>query len=290
MGRFVIGDTMITWYCPDYSMHIGRHASLFLYDGPWDGPSIDLYGQVAPVSRFTSHRLVRKEYLYDQYCVDGERMYLYHWGIVYNAYVIFPDRVAAGRKDGIFLDPELIRHPPLDMDWFLGVSGLNKALLYRGKPVLHAACVAYRKKAIAFTAPSETGKSTQADLWEKHLGARILNGDRVLLGQRGDVWYAHGYPACGSSNICLNESAPLAAVVCLAQSPENRVEPLTASAAQRALVTGMALYRDDSREMDAAFRAAEGIYASVPVIRLFCRPDGQAVSVLETYLKEVGAL
>ncbi|WP_370839368.1 hypothetical protein [Intestinibacter bartlettii] len=35
-----------------------------------------------------------------------------------------------------------------------------------------------KDKGILFSAPSGTGKSTQADLWEKYENAEIINGDR----------------------------------------------------------------------------------------------------------------
>lgn len=60
---------------------------------------------------------------------------------------------------------------------------------------------------ILFSGPSGIGKSTHADLWVKHRGARVINGDRTLLQKLGDrPRMSLGWPICGSSEICHNES------------------------------------------------------------------------------------
>lgn len=286
MDSFLIGDILINWQCDGYSLTPGEFMEKFRYNGPWRGQTITLYGKVAPLKPLTKHKRVEENHLYDVYDVDGERLHLYNWSYIRGGYAIWPDRVAAGRTDGIQFDPAMNYQIRMDFDWFFGVCGLHKALLFKNRPILHAACIAVDGKAILFTAPSETGKSTQADLWNAHAGAAIVNGDRVLLGERNGIWYAYGYPCCGSSMICENFCLPLAAVVVLTQGTENQVAFLTEAAKQRSLVAGMTIYHDDLAEIDAAFRAAGSICAQVPVLRLICRPDAEAVQVLQSYLKE----
>ena len=58
---------------------------------------------------------------------------------------------------------------------------LEKVLIAHESIILHASYVNYNGKAILFTAPSGTGKSTQAALWEEYKGAEIVNGDRVII-------------------------------------------------------------------------------------------------------------
>ena len=64
---------------------------------------------------------------------------------------------------------------------FLGPLALEKHVLNHGGIVLHCSYIKYKEKAILFSAPSGTGKSTQASLWEQHRGAKTINGDRALL-------------------------------------------------------------------------------------------------------------
>ena len=67
---------------------------------------------------------------------------------------------------------------------FTSLLALERRLVRKDQMVLHCAYVEYRGEAILFSAPSETGKTTQAGLWEKYRGSRTVNGDRSLLGKK----------------------------------------------------------------------------------------------------------
>ena len=55
--------------------------------------------------------------------------------------------------------------------------------------------IAFQNKAILFSAPSGTGKSTQADLWQKYVrGVEIINGDRAIIGIEDNGVKAYGLP------------------------------------------------------------------------------------------------
>ncbi len=66
----------------------------------------------------------------------------------------------------------------------LAVTGFSSALLYRDCLTFHCSYILHQNRAILFAAPSGTGKSTQAALWEKYRGAEIIIGDRGLLFRR----------------------------------------------------------------------------------------------------------
>ena len=72
--------------------------------------------------------------------------------------------------------------------------------------LLHSSFIKWKDKAILFTAPSGTGKSTQADLWEKYENAEIINGDRSGIRKMDGKWTAYGLPIAGSSGIYKNIS------------------------------------------------------------------------------------
>lgn len=99
----------------------------------------------------------------------------------------------------------------------------ERILLNEGGVILHSSYILYKGRAILFSAPSGTGKSTQADLWKNHAGAVIVNGDRSILKKENGIWRVHGLPMCGSSKICQNVSAPLESVVLLSKLPENKL-------------------------------------------------------------------
>lgn len=286
MDTYLLGDTLFCWDGGGYALQPGIYMPRFRCGGPWDGDRITLRGAFAPLSAYLNYPKVGQAELYDIYDVDGEKLLLYHWGYKRNAYGIFPERVLQGREDVCFFDPGILKQLPLSCDWFFGVSGLQKALLHRDKPVFHASYIDHRGSAILFAAPSETGKSTQAALWEKYAGTQIINGDRVLLGKRDGLWHAYGYPCCGSSDICVNRTLPLKAIVMLAQGSENKIEQLRMPQKIRMLAAGIAVYSWAAEDVDKAFALAAEIAAAVPVIRLVCRPDQDAVNVLRRYLEE----
>ena len=64
---------------------------------------------------------------------------------------------------------------------FVSLLALERRQIRHEAFVLHCAYITHEGKAILFSAPSETGKTTQGNLWEKYRGAKTVNGDRALL-------------------------------------------------------------------------------------------------------------
>lgn len=146
--------------------------------------------------------------------------------------------------------------------------------------VFHASYVAHDGGALLFTAPSGTGKSTQAELWRVHRGARVLNGDKAAVRLSGAAM-VHGMPFSGTSGICENVSLPLRGVVVLSQAKENTVRRLGPSAAVAALGENVFADRSIAEEWSAALNLLLDLAASVPVYALACTPDERAVCALE---------
>lgn len=151
--------------------------------------------------------------------------------------------------------------------------------------IFHASCIACHGGAILFTAPSGTGKSTQAELWRTHRGAEIINGDKAGI-TLGEVPMAHGVPFSGTSGICQNRSLPLRGMVVLRQAPENAIRRLSPSGAVAALCPNLFADRAVSEEWSMALNLLLDLTAAVPVYDLGCTPDVGAVECLEGALKE----
>lgn len=223
--------------------------------------------------------------------LDGERYLMFPWAWLRFGYALPLASLREGDTVRCLMDPRVgEQNPPLTTDRFFSTVGLHSKFLQRAAPVLHAAYVRFHDKAILFTAPSGTGKSTQADLWVRHAGAELVNGDRVLLRKWEGKWFAYGYPCAGSSDVCLDRTLPVAAIVVLAQGPENRVEDLRPGRRVRALFAGTEHYLWDEGETELALSLAEKIAGEVPVLGLTCRPDEEAVEVLRDYLEKEGLL
>lgn len=164
--------------------------------------------------------------------------------------------------------------------YLLNMLGLEALLLRHDGLILHSSFVCWNGRGILFSAPSGTGKSTQASLWEKHMGAQILNGDRAGIRCVNGVWRAYGLPYAGSSHIFHNESAPIHAIVILRQSSENVLRKMKAPEALRALLPEFSAHRWNAAFMNKVFDIAAAAVRDVPVYWLECRPDQEAVRLL----------
>lgn len=144
--------------------------------------------------------------------------------------------------------------------------------------LLHSSVVCCRGRAVLFSGASGAGKSTQAALWEKHLGARILNGDRCVIRRTADGFVGGGSPWAGTSGIYCPDCAPIAGVFLVHQSSQNHVRRLGISA------FGPLFGQTVVNSWDQAFmERITGLYqeflSRVPVYALYCRADGDAVRV-----------
>lgn len=171
-----------------------------------------------------------------------------------------------------------------ESNYLFNMIGLEKLLLELRVLILHAAVVTYRGQGILFSAPSGTGKSTQAELWKNHMGAQILNGDRAGIRLAEGGWRTCGLPYAGSSRIYRSESTPLQAIVVLRQSKENQIRRMESMEALRALVPEFSAHRWDLVFMNKLLDIAAGLLRDVPVYCLECRPDQEAVHLLHDTL------
>lgn len=167
-----------------------------------------------------------------------------------------------------------------------GVS-LNQLLLHVNALVFHASYICWQGRAILFTAPSQTGKSTQAALWEQYRGAELINGDKAAV-KLGETASACGLPFCGTSGVCKNRTMPLRCVVVLSQAPENTVRRLGPTEALPLLCQN--LFSDDLiyEEWQLSMQLLLDMLQQVPVYALACRPDEGAVLALEEAMARDG--
>lgn len=161
----------------------------------------------------------------------------------------------------------------------LGLStllGQDLLMLQQARLILHASFIRWHGQGVLFTGPSGMGKSTQAGLWETHAGAEVLNGDRAVC-QIGDAVTVWGSPWAGSSGIFRNESAPLRAIVSLRQASENTLVPLYGREALAELMPRIATVPWAAEWHMRAMDLSIALVSRVPVWRLSCRPDREAV-------------
>ncbi len=178
----------------------------------------------------------------------------------------------------------------MDRRYMWSSVSLAQLFLYRKIIFLHSSYIDVGGKAILFTAPCQTGKSTQAALWQKHRGAEIINGDKSGISVSDGKVFAHGVPFCGTSGICKNRSLALAAIVSLSQAKENSVRRLGGIDSLQAIMNNTYLDFIAPDEQRTFVDCVIEILGHVPVYSLSCTPDEDAVAVLETALKKEGVI
>ena len=151
--------------------------------------------------------------------------------------------------------------------------------------LLHCAYIGWQKQAILFTAPSGTGKSTQAALWQQFRGAEIINGDRAAIRHLNGKLYAEGVPFSGSSPYCKNVTLPLRAVVCLSQAPVTSIRKMRGYEAFSRIWEGIGVQTWDKADVEAASALVKTVAETIPVYYLPCTPDETAVLALEQALE-----
>ena len=278
MKTYLIGDLLLKVNIENMKLAPGIYMDKFKYSGTWNGESIVFNGITESLTNYLENKVSGDNGVYEIYNSIEDPVYVYHWGKLFHGFLVRPEAFS------VSFSPEMKRQVPPNEDWFFGVSGLHHQFLKYEGAVLHASYIDYHGKAILFAGPSKTGKSTQAALWNEFEDAIIINGDRVLLRKKNEVWNAYGFPCCGSSKICENQTNPLAIIVCLKQGDVNRIEQMTYAEKIRALVSGIEFYQWDKVEMEMVFALAEKIAQKTNMIRLVCRPEKDSVKVLKDYL------
>lgn len=146
----------------------------------------------------------------------------------------------------------------------------------------HASQIAVGETGILFAAPSGTGKTTQARLWETYRKAQVVCNDRTLI-RNGKTY---GYPMDGSQPVISGKVHRLGAIVVLGQAPKNQIRRLRPGAALAALMPQLVFDSWDREMRERAIEQLVDLIQMVPVYRLDCRPDESAVACLEKKLME----
>lgn len=174
-----------------------------------------------------------------------------------------------------------------EIDHLFPLLGFSRVLLHHDKLLIHGAYILCEYGGILFTAPSGTGKTTQAELWRSHRSARIINGDRAILSLNGDHAMIHSFTHSGSSPDCKNLDSSLFAVVSLSQGQKNTITDLRGMDAIRSLIQGSYLLPEFRQDLPQLLTLAERFSHSVPLLHLSCLPDVTSVETLDRMLNNI---
>jgi len=148
---------------------------------------------------------------------------------------------------------------------------LTVALLPKDGFLLHAASVVREGKAHVFVGRSGAGKSTVASLSPE---GTVLTDEISLLRKTDGVWRAHGTPFWGEFRAGgINESYPVAAIHCLVQAAETRLEPIRPKDLLRAILPCVLFFSSGTEANGDLLNILMLFAQSIPCFRLHFRKD-----------------
>ena len=164
---------------------------------------------------------------------------------------------------------------------------LSRLLLPRGGFLIHSSCVFDPKTGCGFlfTAPSGTGKSTMAKIWEGE-GARVLNDDMLAVRQParpGDPPLALPIPMPYYSQH--NDMVRLKAVFLLSQSPENRYEMVGGAMSVARILSNVVQQPLDEASVRKLLDNVSRFASAVGTVSLGFKPDAEVVELVRNMFR-----
>lgn len=237
------------------------------------------FKKISDIPAFTGNARVVGQHLfgYEFLSAQGEYMRGFWWKDCF-----YDAALRMGEKEATigYISYEIMMNRAQNGWSFLNYLALEYLFLRHSGLVLHSSHVRVGDKALIFSAPSGTGKSTQADLWAKYAGAEIINGDRSLLRKKDGVWHAYGCPMCGTSGIHKQGNEPIHAIVMLSQGTENAVRRLTPGEAFQRMYPEITVPKWNRELVLRAMELLDDVMANVPIYAFSCTKDESAVIAL----------
>ena len=144
----------------------------------------------------------------------------------------------------------------------------------------HGSAVAVDGKGYLFAAPSGTGKSTHARLWQDMLGDRLtyVNDDKPLIRIAPEAAVVYGTPYDGKHRRSSDIAVPLEAVCFLERGQENSIHEISARDAFPRLLRQVYCPRDRAA-LTRTMALLQQMTERVTFYELACNMDPQAARV-----------
>lgn len=269
-----------------FELHIQGESKEFLQPVE-EKPQADLYmifrqSEILPLSL---KQIEKGHWVFDRLYIEREKEQQIYYCPIRRlppyACVTWP------RDEGKIIYCDYVKGAELYMNYshnLCDLIGIENLLTKQKALLLHASLIRWKGKAILFSAPTGTGKSTQADLWVKYEGAEILNGDRAGLRRLNNQWEAYGLPIAGSSMVYRNEAAPVKGIIVLRQALQNKMHLLHPAEAFGYLYSEVTVHQWNRLFVERVTDLLTSLLKEIPVYLLECRPDEAAVFIVKRVL------
>ena len=131
-----------------------------------------------------------------------------------------------------------------------------------------------------FLGHSGTGKSTHSRQWKAAFpDAELINDDNPAVRIENGVVQVYGTPWSGKTPCYKNTSAPVAALVQLAQAPHNEIHRLRMTQAYPYILASVSGLKVLPEMMDRLYESIAELLELTPVYKLECLPNEEAAQV-----------
>lgn len=152
---------------------------------------------------------------------------------------------------------------------------------------LHSASILYKDKLWLISAPSGTGKSTHASVWNRVYGTPVINGDLNCIDISDSHISVKGSPWCGTSGIFSSKTFPLGGIILISQGKDNIAVKQSNEADMCISVLNRLISPSWNEEMlSCNINAARKICANALVFSLSCDMSDDAAKVCKEFIDE----
>ena len=150
--------------------------------------------------------------------------------------------------------------------------------------VMHSSAIEFEGEAIAFAAPSGTGKSTHTGLWQEYYKAKIINDDHPAVRIINGKPIIFGTPWAGETKKYNNTSSILKGVVVLEQGDINKIWTLNNNEILKEFMPRCFLPYYNSEILVRTLRIFNDLVNYIKIYKLICKPDKEAVMLVKKYV------
>lgn len=203
-------------------------------------------------------------YWYAPYLYDGEEESEFSIGVT-------DEEINYLVTEGVGITPSIAENMVLG-------NKFNRRLMKFYGSYIHSSAMVFDGKAYLFSAPSQTGKSTHTKKWLNRFGDRvkIINDDKPSFRFINGKCIVYGTPFAGGTDVQLNTSAELGALVFIERAEENSLEKLPTSRAVSLLIS-QSPGRANERIGDRQLEMFSMLLSKYPAYLLRCNMDDSAV-------------
>lgn len=238
--------------------------------------------------RYPSGPKLGEDLLQEYYQEDTERLCLVKGGR--KGYIAATCYNGDFRQMKCTINEAPFRQPPRSLGQIMRFLPIRAVFLHFGVLFFHAAQIEMQGKGILFTAPSGTGKTTQADLWQKYERAKLICNDRTLVRCMYGKWTTYGYPIDGSTPVGSGEILPLGAVVLLVQAEKDKVERMRGIRSAAKLIPQLVIDGWNGEEKEEAVSLLLQLQQDIPIYLFECTNSRNAVECLKARLRKDGII